>query len=107
MGSGAVTGTATWRPTGSAGPSIWVHGDLASVDGDGYWRIHGRSDDTIKIAGRRVGPAEIEAALVTLPAVAEAAVIGVPDAEKGSRIVAFVTLRQLPVCWRKRMRSRR
>ena len=74
-------------------PSIWVHGDLASVDADGYWHIHGRSDDTIKVAGRRVGPAEIESALVTHPQVAEAAVIGVPDPDKGPRIVAFVTLK--------------
>jgi acetyl-CoA synthetase len=74
-------------------PDIWVHGDLASVDADGYWHIHGRSDDTIKVAGRRVGPAEIESALVTLSEVAEAAVIGVPDPDKGSRIVAFITLK--------------
>ncbi len=70
-----------------------MHGDLASIDGRGFWRIHGRSDDTIKVSGRRVGPAEIESALVTVPAVAEAAVIGVPDPERGSRIVAFITLR--------------
>ena len=76
-------------------PNVWVHGDLASIDKDGYWRIHGRSDDTIKVSGRRVGPAEIESALVTNPAVAEAAVIGVPDTERGSRIVAFVTLREV------------
>jgi len=74
-------------------PDVWVHGDLASIDKDGYWHIHGRSDDTIKVSGRRVGPAEIESALVTNPAIAEAAVIGVPDADRGSRIVAFVTLR--------------
>jgi acetyl-CoA synthetase len=74
-------------------PDIWVHGDLASVGADGYWRIHGRSDDTLKIAGRRVGPAEIESALVTLASVAEAAVVGVPDSAKGQRIVAFVTLK--------------
>lgn len=72
---------------------VWVHGDLASIDGDGYWHIHGRSDDTIKVAGRRVGPAEIESAIVTHPDVAEAAVIGVPDPNKGSRIVAFVTIK--------------
>lgn len=75
-------------------PDIWIHGDLASIDKDGYWRIHGRSDDTLKIAGRRVGPAEIESALVTNAAVAEAAAIGVPDAARGARIVAFVTLRE-------------
>jgi acetyl-CoA synthetase len=74
-------------------PGVWVHGDLASVDEHGFWHIHGRSDDTIKIAGRRVGPAEIESALVTHPGVAEAAVIGVPDPDKGQRIVAFVTLK--------------
>ncbi len=74
-------------------PDVWVHGDLAAVDDDGYWHIRGRSDDTIKVAGRRVGPAEIESALVTHPQVAEAAVIGVPDPDKGSRIVAFLTLR--------------
>ena len=74
-------------------PDVWVHGDLASVDAQGYWHVHGRSDDTIKVAGRRVGPAEIESALVTHPAVSEAAVIGVPDPEKGQRIVAFVTLK--------------
>jgi acetyl-CoA synthetase len=74
-------------------PEIWIHGDLASIDGDGFWHIHGRSDDTIKVSGRRIGPAEIESALVTNAEVAEAAVIGVPDAERGSRIVAFLTLR--------------
>ena len=68
----------------TAGRSIWVHGDLASIDADGYWHIHGRSDDTLKIGGRRVGPAEIESALVTDPQIAEAAVIGVPDPDKGS-----------------------
>lgn len=72
---------------------VWVHGDLAQVDGDGYWHIHGRSDDTIKIGGRRVGPAEIESALLTLQGVAEAAVIGAPDELKGQRVVAFVVPR--------------
>jgi acetyl-CoA synthetase len=74
-------------------PQTWLHGDLASVDADGYWHIHGRSDDTIKVAGRRIGPAEIESALVADPQIAEAAAIGVPDADKGARIVAFVTLK--------------
>lgn len=74
-------------------PGTWVHGDLASVDADGFWHIHGRSDDTIKVAGRRIGPAEIESALVADPQIAEAAVIGVPDLAKGSRIVAFVMLK--------------
>lgn len=74
-------------------PETWVHGDLAQIDADGYWHIRGRSDDTIKVAGRRVGPAEIESALVADPQVSEAAVIGVPDPDKGSVIVAFVTLK--------------
>ncbi|WP_240975345.1 AMP-binding protein [Paraburkholderia aromaticivorans] len=73
--------------------NVWVHGDLASVDPDGFWHIHGRSDDTLKIGGRRVGPAEIESALVAQPDVAEAAVIGVPDEIKGQQVVAFVVPR--------------
>lgn len=72
---------------------VWVHGDLASIDADGFWHVHGRSDDTLKIGGRRVGPAEIESALLTHPGVAEAAVIGAPDPLKGQRIVAFVAAR--------------
>jgi len=72
---------------------IWVHGDLCSVDAQGYWHIHGRSDDTLKIGGRRVGPAEIESALVAQDGVAEAAVIGVPDPIKGQNVVAFVVVR--------------
>lgn len=74
-------------------PGIWVHGDLASIDADGFWHIHGRSDDTLKVGGRRVGPAEIESVLVGLPGIAEAAVIGVPDEMKGQNIVAFVVPR--------------
>jgi acetyl-CoA synthetase len=74
---------------------IWQHGDLASVAEDGTWRIHGRSDDTIKVSGRRIGPAEIEAALLKDTRIVEAAAIGVPDAQRGQRIVAFVVLRDL------------
>ena len=70
-----------------------MHGDLASIDADGYWHIHGRSDDTLKIGGRRVGPSEIESALVAQPGIAEAAVIGVPDEMKGQQVVAFVVAR--------------
>lgn len=73
-------------------PSVWAHGDLASVDEVGTWRIHGRSDDTIKVSGRRVGPAEIEAALLKDRRIVEAAAIGVPDAQRGQRIVAFVVV---------------
>jgi acetyl-CoA synthetase len=73
-------------------PGVWVHGDFAAVDEDGLWYILGRSDDTIKVAGKRLGPAEVESALVAHPAVVEAAVIGVPDELKGSAVVAFVVL---------------
>jgi len=74
-------------------PGTWVHGDWALVDADGFWYIHGRSDDTIKIAGKRLGPAEVESAAVTHPAVAEAAAIGVPHEIKGQALVVFCTLK--------------
>jgi acetyl-CoA synthetase len=74
--------------------SIWVHGDWASVDAEGFWYIHGRSDDTIKIAGKRIGPAEFESVLVSHPAVAEAAAIGVPHEIKGEAVVCFAILTQ-------------
>jgi len=74
-------------------PDIWYHGDWAKIDDDGFWSLHGRSDDTIKVAGRRTGPAEIEAALIEHPAVSEAASIGVPDEIKGEDIVCFVVLK--------------
>jgi acetyl-CoA synthetase len=64
-------------------PGVWVHGDWASVDEDGYWFLHGRSDDTLNIAGKRIGPAELESAAVAHPAVAEAAAVGVPHEIKG------------------------
>jgi acetyl-CoA synthetase len=70
-------------------PGVWVHGDWARVDEDGHWYILGRSDDTLKVAGRRVGPAELESVLVADPAVREAAVIGVPDERKGTAVIAF------------------
>jgi acetyl-CoA synthetase len=71
---------------------IWVHGDWALVDEDGFWYILGRSDDTLKVAGKRVGPAEVESAAVSHPAVSEAAAIGVPDPLKGEAIVVFAVL---------------
>ena len=64
-------------------PGIWVHGDWALIDDDGFWYILGRSDDTIKVAGKRVGPAEVESAAVAHPAVSEAAAIGVPARGQG------------------------
>jgi acetyl-CoA synthetase len=72
---------------------VWVHGDWAYVDRDGFWFIQGRSDDTLKIAGKRVGPAEVESALVGHPAVNEAAAVGVPHEVKGEAVVCFCVLR--------------
>jgi acetyl-CoA synthetase len=71
---------------------IWVHGDWSQQDADGHWYILGRSDDTLKVAGKRVGPAEVESLLVAHKLVTEAAVIGVPDELKGTAMVAFVVL---------------
>jgi acetyl-CoA synthetase len=64
-------------------PGVWTHGDWASVDEDGYWFLHGRSDDTLNIAGKRVGPAELESAAIASGVVAEAAAVGVPHEVKG------------------------
>jgi acetyl-CoA synthetase len=64
-------------------PGVWTHGDWASVDEDGYWFLHGRSDDTLNIAGKRIGPAELESAAVSHPGIAEAAAVGVPHEVKG------------------------
>jgi acetyl-CoA synthetase len=75
-------------------PGIWVHGDWASIDEDGYWFLHGRSDDTLNIAGKRIGPAELESAAVAHPAVAEAAAVGVPHDVKGE--VAWIFCVPLP-----------
>ncbi|HET8630561.1 MAG TPA: AMP-binding protein [Thermomicrobiales bacterium] len=74
-------------------PGLWVHGDFAQIDDDGFWYILGRSDDTIKVAGKRVGPAEVESAAVAHPAVQEAAAVGVPHPVKGDVIVVFAVLR--------------
>jgi acetyl-CoA synthetase len=74
-------------------PDVWVHGDWAAVDEDGLWYILGRSDDTIKVAGKRLGPAEVESILVGHPAVSEAAAIGVPDPLKGQEVVCFCVLK--------------
>jgi acetyl-CoA synthetase len=74
-------------------PDVWVHGDWASieeVDGRTEWFLHGRSDDTIKVAGKRLGPAEVESALVAHPAVVEAAAVGLPDPLKGEQLWAYV-----------------
>jgi acetyl-CoA synthetase len=74
-------------------PGLWVHGDWAMADDDGHWFILGRSDDTLKIAGKRVGPAEVESTLVGHDAIAEAAAIGIPDELKGTALVVFCVLK--------------
>jgi acetyl-CoA synthetase len=71
-------------------PGVWVHGDWASIDEDGFWFLHGRSDDTMNIAGKRLGPAEIESVLTLDRRVAESAAVGVPDPVKGEAIWCFV-----------------
>jgi acetyl-CoA synthetase len=75
----------------------WVHGDWCSIEmvGDAeYWFIRGRSDDTINVAGKRVGPAEFESAIGAHPKVKEAAAIAVPDAVKGDVVVVLTVLRE-------------
>ncbi len=74
-------------------PGVWYHGDWASVDEDGHWFLHGRADESMNVAGRKVGPAEVEEAIMRHPGVSEAAVIGVPDEWKGEAIVAYVVAR--------------
>jgi len=73
--------------------NVWVHGDFAAIDNDGLWYILGRSDDTIKIAGKRLGPAEVESILVRHEAIMEAAAIGVPHDVKGSELILFAVTR--------------
>jgi acetyl-CoA synthetase len=74
-------------------PGWWYHGDWASVDEDGHWMLHGRADESMNVAGRKVGPAEVEDAMMQHPGVAEAAVIGVPDEVKGEAIVGYAVAR--------------
>ena len=73
-------------------PDVWVHGDWAALDSDGQWYVLGRSDDTIKVAGKRLGPAEVESILVEHPDVVEAAAIGIPHKIKGSEVIVFCVL---------------
>jgi len=73
-------------------PDVWWHGDFASISDDGQWFLHGRSDDTIKVAGKRLGPAEVETVVVAHPCVLEAAAVGIPDELKGESLWVFVVL---------------
>src|SRR5215218_2777529 len=74
-------------------PGVWTHGDWASVDEDGYWFLHGRSDDTLNIAGKRIGPAELESAAISSGLVAEAAAVGIPHEVKGETAWLFCVAR--------------
>jgi acetyl-CoA synthetase len=75
-------------------PGLWIHGDWVHRDAEGHWFILGRSDDTLKVGGKRVGPAEVESILAAYPGVIEAAVIGIPDERKGTAIVGLCVARQ-------------
>ena len=67
--------------------NVWRHGDWASRDEDGLWYVHGRSDDTLKIGGKRTGPAEIEGLVMATGRVSEAAAIGLPDPRAGQQVM--------------------
>ena len=75
-------------------PGLWVHGDWASRDADGQWFLHGRSDDTIKVAGKRCGPFEVESLLMATGLVAEAAATGVEDRLKGEVVACACVARE-------------
>ncbi|HCU98421.1 MAG TPA: AMP-dependent synthetase [Chloroflexi bacterium] len=74
--------------------NIWAHGDWAEKKSDGHWYILGRSDDTINISGKRLGPAEVESILVSSNQVQEAAAIGIPNYTKGNELICFCVLSQ-------------
>jgi acetyl-CoA synthetase len=71
---------------------LWDHGDWAQMDEDGFWFLHGRADDALNVAGRKVGPAEVEGALMEHDAVNQAAAVGAPDDTTGTAVVTYVVL---------------
>lgn len=73
--------------------NVWYHGDIVLADGDGLWYMRGRTDDIIKVSGHRIGTAEIEAAVASHPAVAEAVAVGKPDELRGEAIVVCAVVR--------------
>jgi acetyl-CoA synthetase len=73
---------------------VWDHGDWAQKDEDGFWFLHGRSDDVLNVAGRKVGPAEVEGALIEHEAVNAAAAVGAPDDTTGTAVVTYVILEE-------------
>lgn len=90
---GANTSSGVRNMRSSFNDFLYFTGDSAKIDEDGYFWIIGRNDDVLKVAGHRLGSAELESAFVAHPKVAEAAVIGLPDEVKGERIKAFVILK--------------
>jgi acetyl-CoA synthetase len=78
------------------GEKVWYHGDWALIDDDGFWYLRGRSDDTIKVAGKRVGPNEFESALMDDQRVAESAAVGIPHEIKGMTVYCYVVLKDKP-----------
>lgn len=74
-------------------PGVWTHGDWATVDADGEWFLHGRSDDTLNVAGKRIGPSEYESAAVADPDVVEACAVGIPHPVKGEVVWCMCVLR--------------
>ncbi len=75
-------------------PPLWDHGDWAQKDEDGFWFLHGRADDALNVAGRKVGPAEVEGALLESEAVNQAAAIGAADDTTGTAVVSYVILEE-------------
>ncbi|MHA6780609.1 AMP-binding enzyme [Pseudonocardia saturnea] len=73
-------------------PGVWFHGDWARRDADGHWYVLGRSDDTINVAGKRLGPAEVESVLTAHDAVVEAAAVGMDDELKGQALWCFCVI---------------
>ncbi|MFC4249033.1 AMP-binding protein [Natribaculum luteum] len=78
----------------SSWENLWDHGDWAQKDEDGFWFLHGRADDALNVAGRKVGPAEIEGVLIDHESVNQAAAVGVPDDTTGTAVVAYVILEE-------------
>lgn len=73
-------------------PQVWRHGDRVSYDDHGFWTLHGRSDDVMNVAGKRLGPVEVEAAALTVPGVLQAAAVGLPHPVKGEAVALFLVL---------------
>jgi len=76
----------------STWPQVWRHGDRASYDENGFWTLHGRSDDVMNVAGKRLGPVEVEAAALSVVGVTQAAAVGLPHPTKGEAVALFVVL---------------